>query len=94
MVLLNLFYFGLSSIFLILSGVFLVKSLTKIAKFLGISEFSAAFIIMAFASSVPELFVGISSAISGNPGLSLGNVIGANILNLTLISGIIKKCKL
>jgi len=89
MVFINIFYFILSSIFLIVSGVFLVRSLVKISRFLGISEFSAAFIIMAFASSVPELFVGISSAISGNPGLSLGNVIGANILNLTLVSGII-----
>jgi cation:H+ antiporter len=61
----------------------------KISRFLKISEFTAAFIIMAFATSVPELFVGISSALSGNPALSLGNVIGANILDLTLILGII-----
>ena len=86
---LNLTYFALSCAALIICGIFLVKSLTKIARFLGISEFSAAFIIMAFASSIPELFVGISSALSGNPELSLGNIIGANILDLTLISGII-----
>lgn len=85
----NLLYFALSCLILIISGVYLVKSLTKIARFLGISEFSAAFIIIAFATSIPELFVGISSAVSGAPALSLGNIIGANILNLTLISGII-----
>lgn len=85
----NILYFSLSCIVLILSGTFLVKSLSKIAKFLRISEFSAAFIIMAIATSLPELFVGISSALSKNPSLSLGNVIGANILNLTLITGII-----
>jgi len=89
MITINLFYFALSCIVLIISGIFLVKSLSRLSKFLGISEFSAAFIIMAFASSIPELFVGISSATSGNPALSLGNIIGANILNLTLISGII-----
>lgn len=89
MVLLNLFYFALSGILLILSGIYLVRSLSKLARFLGMSEFSVAFMIMAFATSVSELFVGVSSAISGNPGLSLGNVIGANILNLTLVSGII-----
>lgn len=82
-------YFGISSLFLILGGIFLVKSLSKIARMLRISEFSAAFIIMATATSLPELFVGISSAIQGNPGLSMGNVIGANIINLTLITGII-----
>ncbi|MFH1358461.1 MAG: hypothetical protein ABIH37_01070 [archaeon] len=89
MITINLFYFIISCLILLVSGIFLVKSLTKISKFLGISEFSAAFIIMAFAASIPELFVGISSAISGTPELSLGNIIGANILNLTLISGII-----
>lgn len=85
----NIVYFLLSSLVLVISGIFLVRSLTKISRFLGISEFSAAFIIMAFATSIPELFIGISSALSGNPSLSLGNVIGANILDLTLITGII-----
>jgi len=85
----NLIYFILSCIVLIASGIYLTKSLSKIAKFLNISEFSAAFIIMAFATSIPELFVGVSSALAGNPALSLGNIIGANILDLTLIVGII-----
>jgi len=85
----NMVYFAVSCLILIISGIYLVKSLSKIARFLGISEFSAAFIIMAFASSIPELFVGISSALAGNPALSLGNIIGANIINLTLITGII-----
>ena len=43
---------------------------------------------MAFSTSIPELFVGINSAIKGNPALSLGNVIGSNIADLTLIIGI------
>lgn len=85
----NILYFILSCVVLIVSGSLLVKSLSKIARFLRISEFSAAFIIMAIATSMPELFVGVSSAISKIPELSLGNVIGANILNLTLIAGII-----
>ena len=44
--------------------------------------------IMAFATSVPELFVGITSALAGKSALALGNVIGANIINLTLVIGI------
>lgn len=82
-------YFITSSVVLIVCGIFLVRSLSKISRFLGISEFSAAFIIMALATSIPELFVGVSSALLGNPSLSLGNIIGANILDLTLITGII-----
>ena len=84
----NILFFAISGIFLVISGIFLVKSLEKIARFLHISEYSAAFIIMAFATSIPELLVGINSAIQGNPALSLGNVIGANIIDLTLLVGI------
>lgn len=84
----NFLYFAIAGLFLVISGILLVKSLEKIARFLRISEFTAAFIIMAFATSVPELMIGISSAIQGNPALSLGNIIGANILDLTLITGI------
>ena len=89
MLLTNLIYFLVSALVLVISGIYLVKSLTKISRYLGISEFSAAFIIMAFATSIPELFIGISSALNGDPSLSLGNIIGANILNLTIITGII-----
>jgi cation:H+ antiporter len=88
MLLTNFLLFLFSGFFLVISGIFLVKSLDKIARLIGISEFSAAFIIMAFATSVPELFVGISSAFQGSPQLSMGNIIGANILDLTLLTGI------
>ncbi len=84
----NFLFFAISGFFLVISGIYLVKSLNKIAIFLKISEFSAAFILMALATSLPELFVGISSAIQGVPQLSLGNVIGANIIDLTLLMGI------
>lgn len=84
----NFVFFAISGLLLTLSGIFLVKSLHKIASFLGLSEFSAAFILMAFATSIPELFVGISSALQKTPQLSMGNVIGANIIDLTLLTGI------
>jgi len=88
MLIANLAFFALSCLVLVLSGTWLVKSLTKIACFLRITEFSAAFIIMAIATSLPELFVGISSALEKNPAFSLGNIIGANIIDLTLLVGI------
>jgi cation:H+ antiporter len=84
----NFLLFIVAGFFLVISGIFLVKSLGKIASFLGISEFSAAFILMAFATSIPELFVGISSALQGVPQLSMGNVLGANIIDLTLLTGL------
>ena len=89
MLLMSLILFLISCLVLVVSGGFLVKLIVKIASYLRLSEFVVAFIIMAFSTSIPELFVGISSAISGNPALSLGNVIGSNIADLTLVIGIV-----
>lgn len=58
--------------------------MVRIAQVLEWSSFLTAFVLMAFATSLPELFVGLSSAFHKIPQLSFGNVIGANILNLTL----------
>ncbi|MBT3404654.1 sodium:calcium antiporter [archaeon] len=88
MLLQNILLFALAGFFLVISGIYLVKSLERISKFLRISEFTAAFILMAFATSLPELLVGINSAIQGSPAISMGNVIGASILDLTLITGL------
>ena len=76
-------------IVLIISAELLVKSLTKVAFYFGLSEFVVGFMIVALATSIPEFFVGITSALEGNPKLSVGNVIGANIIDLTLVIGIV-----
>lgn len=88
MLITNLLFFIAACVVLVMAGSWIVKSLTKIARFLKVSEFMAAFIILAFSTSIPELFVGISAALSKSPNLSLGNVIGSNIANLSLIMGI------
>ena len=84
----DIIIFLVSCIVLVLSGSWLVRSLSKIAYFLRISEFVIGFIIMAFSTSIPELFVGITSALAKNSALALGTVIGANIIDLTIVIGI------
>ena len=84
----NLIIFILSILALITAGSLLVRSLSKIAAFLHVSEYVIGFILLAFATSVPELFVGISSALNKNTAIALGTVIGSNIANLTIIVGI------
>jgi cation:H+ antiporter len=59
------------------------------SRYLGLAEYVIAFILMALATSVPELFIGLTSALSKIPTISLGNIIGANILNLTLGIGLV-----
>lgn len=80
--------FVFSCIGLFIFGSALVRSLTRVAFFLRMSEFVAGFLIIALSTSIPELFVGVQSAIAGIPALSLGTVIGSNIADLTLIIGI------
>jgi len=70
---------------LILSGKWLMDSLMKIAKFLGWKEFVVAFFTIALGASLPNLFVGILSALNKIPQLSLGDVLGANIFDLTFV---------
>jgi len=61
-----------------------VSGLMRMAKFLGWREFVVAFIVIAFASSLPNLFVGISSALQKIPELSFGDVAGNNLVALTI----------
>src|SRR3989338_2364634 len=77
-----------SLFFLTRSSSLLVRSVTGIARLMGISEYMVSFIFMSFATSISELFVGISSAVNGTNILSLGNILGANLVNLTLVIGI------
>ncbi|MFH1229068.1 MAG: sodium:calcium antiporter [Candidatus Aenigmatarchaeota archaeon] len=65
-----------------------ITYVSRISHYLGISEMSAGFIILALSTSLPELFIAIMSALSGQSNLSVGNVIGANIANLTLVAGL------
>jgi len=62
----------------------LVKILTNISSFLAVREFVISFFILAFASAMPNLFLGISSALNGIPQLSLGDIIGNNLVATTL----------
>ena len=70
------------------SSVFLIDKLTAIAVKLRVSEYLVGFVIMAVATSIPELIVGILAALENDPNLSLGNVIGSNIANMSLILGL------
>ncbi len=69
-------------------GSWLVKGLMKIAHILGWREYVVAFLIMAFAASLPNLFVGINAALQGIPELSLGDIIGGNVVDLTIVAAL------
>ncbi len=66
----------------------LVDNGTLIAQALGVPESVIALTFVALGTSLPELVTAITSLAKGHGALSLGNVIGANIFNLVLVSGV------
>ena len=66
----------------------LVENGTIIAKYLGVPESVIAVTIVALGTSLPELVTAVTSLIKKCGALSLGNVIGANLFNLVLVSGV------
>ena len=66
----------------------LVDNGTLIASALGVPESVIALTFVALGTSLPELVTAITSLAKGHSALSLGNVIGANLFNLVLVSGL------
>lgn len=62
-------------------------SLERLSKLLHLGQFAITTLLLAFATSIPELVVGITAALEGRPSLSLGVVLGSNIANLSLVVG-------
>ena len=65
----------------------LVDNAILIAEHLGVSEKVIGLTIVALGTSLPELVTAITSLVKGHGSLSLGNIIGANLFNLVLVSG-------
>jgi cation:H+ antiporter len=68
------------------SGIF-VQSAGDIARYLGVSEFVIGMTLIAIGTSLPELVSAIIASINDQGSLVLGNIVGANVTNLTLIVG-------
>ncbi len=66
----------------------LVDNGTKIAQWLGVPESVIALTFVALGTSLPELVTAITSLVKGHNALSLGNIVGANLFNLVLVSGV------
>ena len=66
----------------------MVDNGTLIAQALGVPESVIALTFVALGTSLPEFVTAITSLIKGHSALSLGNIIGANLFNLVLVSGV------
>ena len=73
---------------LLIGAELLVDGAIGIAKMLGVSEVVIGITIVAFGTSLPELAVSLASALKGEYGLAIGNIVGSNIFNLLAVIGI------
>lgn len=73
---------------LILGGEWLVRGASRLALALNIPKVIIGLTVVAFGTSAPELAVSVLSSYQGLPDISVGNVVGSNIVNILLILGL------
>ncbi len=81
----NVFLFLIGAAGILVGAQLLVRSARVIAARLGVPESVIAVTIVAVGTSLPELVTAVSAILKKQPGLSIGNVIGANLLDTALI---------
>ncbi|RXK13995.1 sodium:proton exchanger [Halarcobacter mediterraneus] len=75
-------------IFVVAGADFAIDSAGNIARSFGISEWVIGLFLVAFGTSLPELTISIKSAMNNNADLAIGNIIGSNVANFTMVLGI------
>ena len=75
-------------VLLLAGGEVVVRAAVRLATRLRISPLVVAIIVVGFGTALPELAVSIDAALSGSPGLAVGNVIGSNVANAMMILGV------
>lgn len=83
--LLNIFKFVIGALGIVVGADLLVDDGTVLAKSLGVSEAIIGVTIIAVGTSLPELVTTITAIVKKQSELSIGNIIGANIIDLTMI---------
>jgi len=74
-------------IMVVLGASFAVDSASSIAEEFGVSEWLIGVVVIAFGTSLPELIVSVSAALKGKVGMAIGNIIGSNLANTTMVIG-------
>lgn len=89
------FAWGKSSLFLLIGFIltvggadFAINSAEHIAIDFGISEWVIGLFLVAFGTSLPELTISIKAALNNNADLAIGNIIGSNVANFTMVLGV------
>lgn len=84
----DILYLIIGLLILIFGGEFLVRGSVALAVKMKVSMVVIGLTVVSFATSAPELIVSVYAALSGHPDMALGNVIGSNIANISLVLGL------
>ena len=83
----DILYIVLGLLLLVKGGDYLVDGSVAIAERAKLSKMVIGLTVIGFGTSMPELLVSAQSALIGNSGIAIGNVVGSNISNIALILG-------
>lgn len=84
----NVFVIAVSFVVMNFASNVAINNAVKVAEITRLGKTAVGFSIIAFSTSLPELTVAIIAAFSGGAALSVGNVLGSNIVNTSLIVGL------
>lgn len=84
----DLLFLIIGAVLIAIGADLLVDNGTLIAQGLGVPESVIALTFVALGTSLPELVTAITALTKGHGALSLGNIVGANLFNLVLVSGV------
>lgn len=74
-------------VLLLFGAEYLVRGAVSLARRLNVSPMLIGMTIVAYGTTAPEMVVSLEAVLGGQPGISVGNVVGSNIANILLILG-------
>ncbi len=83
----TILFLGLGFMFTIGGANFVIDSGTNIARAFGISEWIIGLFFISLGTSLPELVVSVVAVKKGNAEMSIGNIIGSNVANFSMVLG-------
>jgi cation:H+ antiporter len=84
----SLVLLSIGFLFVVGGADFAIDSAGNIARTFGVSEWIIGLFLVAFGTSLPELTISIKSALNNNADLAIGNIIGSNVANFTMVLGL------
>ncbi len=83
----SIFLLGIGFVLVVGGADYTIQSASLIARSWGVSEWLISLLLIAFGTSLPELVVSIKAAKKGNADMAIGNIIGSNVANFSVVLG-------